>query len=146
LAKRRKALDSVHKIEPDNFGAVLFPLGLIPCALLFWGNPIVFQSSVLVLGFSDGLACIFGRQYGKHGYNVTGPKTAEGSLVFFMTTLIIFILAALYSQQEMNLTKTSYLVLGSLAVTIVEGAFGKGWDNLFVPLSAGFAAQLVLPG
>ena len=72
--KRKGILDSIHRIENNDVGAMLFQLGLIPCVLISWNDTLVFSSSALILGFSDGCACIFGRLYGKRGYNVTGYK------------------------------------------------------------------------
>ena len=143
-SKRKKMLDSVHEIASDDLGAALFPLGLIPCALLFWTNIPVYQSSALILGFSDAFACIAGRRYGKRGYSITGYKTVEGSLVFFTVTFLIFISVVLFSRNMVSPDQLLFIVLGSVFVTIVEGMFGRGWDNLFIPVSAGLAAQFIL--
>jgi len=144
--KRKGILDSIHRIENNDVGAVLFPLGLIPCALIFWNDILVFSSSALILGFSDGSACIFGRLYGKRGYSLTGYKTLEGSLAFFGATAIIFLLAIFFSHEAINLTKALLIIVGSLVVTIIEGMIGKGWDNLFIPVSAALVARLILAG
>lgn len=144
--KRKGILDSIHRIENNDVGAMLFPLGLIPCALIFWNDILVFSSSALILGFSDGCACIFGRRYGKRGYSVTGYKTLEGSLAFFGVTVLIFILAIFFSHETMSLNKAFLIILGSLAVTVVEGMIGRGWDNLFIPISAALVIKLILAG
>ncbi len=142
--KKKGIFDSVHKIKDNDVGAILFPLGLIPCVLVFWDNILIFSSSVLVLGFSDGWACIIGRRYGKRGYSITGYKTLEGSLTFFGVTLAIFLVAAFLSGGGVDLTGVLLVILGSFAVTVVEGLFGRGWDNLFIPICAAFAARLIL--
>ena len=144
--KRKGILDSIHRIENNDVGAILFPLGLIPCALIFWNDNLIFASSALILGFSDGCACIFGRLYGNRGYNVTGYKTLEGSLAFFIVTALIFLAAVFFSHETMTLTKAFFIILGSIAVTVVEGIIGRGWDNLFIPISAGLVARLILAG
>lgn len=144
--KRKGILDSIHRIENNDVGAILFPLGLIPCALMFWNDNLIFASSALILGFSDGCACIFGRLYGKRGYNVTGYKTLEGSLAFFVVTVLIFLSIIFFSHETMTLAKTFLIILGSLVVTVVEGMIGKGWDNLFIPISAALVTRLILAG
>jgi hypothetical protein len=37
-----------------------------------------------------------------------------------------------------------FVILGSLVVTVVEGLFGRGWDNLFIPICAALATKLIL--
>lgn len=142
--KQKGIFDSVHRIKDNDVGAMFFPLGLIPCALIFWNDILVFSSSALILGFSDGCACIFGRRYGKRGYNVTGYKTLEGSLAFFGVTLAILLLATFFSRETVNLINISLIILGSIAVTVVEGMLGRGWDNLFIPIFAGLVTRLIL--
>lgn len=142
--KRARVLESIHNIQHNDVGAILFPLGLIPCAIWFWDKGLVFQSSALILGFSDGFACIFGRRYGKRGYNVTGYKTLEGSFVFFVTTMMILVAVVVFSGMTMSLAKVCVILLGSLVLTAVEGALGHGWDNLFIPISAAIVTRMVL--
>jgi len=143
--EKRRLLESVHKIGNKNFGAILFPIGLIVCALIFWNiNPLIFQSSALIVGLSDGLAGVFGQKFGKREYNFTGRKTLEGSFLFFIITCGILLLTVLFYKDTIGLPKIFLIALGSLGLTIVEGLFGKGWDNLFIPIFAGLTIYLIL--
>lgn len=144
--QRTHVLESIHNVQDNNVGAVLFPLGLIPCAIWFWDNSLVFQSSALILGVSDGLACIFGRRYGKRGYNITGYKTLEGSIVFFITTGIILLVIMSFFGTALSPTKVYFIFGGSLVLTVIEGALGRGWDNLFIPISAAIITRTILAG
>lgn len=143
--REKQLLNSVHKIGNENFGAILFPIGLILCAFIFWNiNPLIFQGSALLVGLSDGLAGVFGQRFGKRGYNFTGYKTLEGSLLFFLITFIILLLIIFLYQNSIGLSKIFFIALGSLALTLVEGLSGKGWDNLFVTLFGGLIIYLIL--
>ncbi len=144
--QRARVLESIHNIQDNNVGAVLFSLGLIPCAIWFWDQSHVFQSAALILGLSDGFACIFGRLYGKRGYSVTGYKTLEGSFAFFCTTVLILLAVVVFSGTGISLAKVCMMLVGALAVTAVEGCLGRGWDNLFIPVAAAVVTRMVLLG
>lgn len=144
-SKRKKFLNSVHKINEESIGALLYAPSLTLTAIVFWPvNQLAFKGAALVLGLSDGIAGIAGRRYGKRKYSITGTKTVEGSIVFFLITVLILsgILLAQSSQPVLN--KTVFILGGSLLLTIIEALFGKGWDNLFIPLVAGFILLFAL--
>lgn len=141
--KKKQFLNSVHEI--GNEGAILFPVGLIVCALIFWNiNPFIFQGSALLVGLSDGLAGVVGQRFGKRRYSISGSKTIEGSVSFFVITLIILVSLVFCSQGNIGLWKVFFIGLGSLAITLVEGFLGNGWDNLFVPSFGGLVIYLLI--
>lgn len=148
FSKRKKMLKSVHEGYDDSFGASFFAPGLIVTALLFWPiNPLIFQGAALVLGLSDGIAGIVGVKYGKKKYNITGVKTIEGSVTFFLVTIfvlcfVVYISGGLVPDSVFGKSPT---ILGaSLVLTLVEAALGKGWDNLFIPIIAGTILVFIL--
>ncbi len=144
-SKKKNFLSSVHKINEESIGALLYAPSLTLTAIIFWPtNQIIFQGAALVLGLSDGIAGIVGRRYGKRRYSITGTKTVEGSIVFFLITFLILsgILLAQSSQPVLN--KTVFVLGGSLLLTIIEASFGRGWDNLFIPIVAGFILLFAL--
>ena len=144
-SKRKNFLNSVHKINEESIGALLYAPSLTLTAIIFWPvNTLIFQGATLVLGLSDGIAGIVGQRYGRKKYSITGTKTIEGSLIFFLiTTLILF--GILYiSDTAVALDKTLLIFGGSLLLTIVEAAFGRGWDNLFIPIVAGTILFFIL--
>lgn len=139
LSKRKNLLNSIHKINDESMGALFFAPSLTLAAIIFWPtNPLIFQGSALVLGLSDGIAGIVGTRYGRREYNITGRKTMEGSLVFFIVTILILLSILYISEASLTMNKGALFVFGgSLLLTIVEAAFGKGWDNLFIPIVTG---------
>ena len=82
-------------------------------------------ASILIMSYSDTAAAIIGKKYGK---TKIFNKTLEGSLAFFLSSLIIVL--AIYP--EIN------LALGLIAIslaTLVESLPIKIDDNLTVPLT-----------
>lgn len=137
LSKWKNLLNSIHKVDNDSVGALLFVPSLTLVAIIFWPiNPLIFQGSALVLGLSDGIAGIIGTKYGRKEYSITGKKTIEGSLTFFIITVfIMFCILYISGRTSLVMNNGTLFVLGSsLLLTIIESAFGKGWDNLFIPI------------
>lgn len=144
FSKRKKVLNSIHEIDEDSIGALLFPPSIALTALIFWPiNTLIFQGAILILGLSDGLAGLFGRRYGKKVYRVFGNKTIEGSLLFFFITVII-LCAILYIDGDITYTGFMFVFGGSFFLTAIEAVFSKGWDNLFVPIASGIVLYFIL--
>lgn len=138
FTKRAHFLGSIHSAHEDSAGAILFVPSVTLCAILFWPiNPLIFQGACLVLALADGLNSIVGAYLGKHLFSITGPKTLEGSIAFFFITTIVLsgILFAHGTIAEPAML--FYIFASSLILACVEALFGKGWDNVFVPLAAG---------
>lgn len=144
LSKRRSLLNSIHKINDDSIGAILFAPSLTLAALIFWPiNIIIFQGVALVLGLSDGIAGIVGMRYGRKKYKITGVKTIEGSLTFFVITFLV-LCAMLYINGALISSKILPILVWSLLLTITKAMFGRGWDNLFISLFSGLAFYFIL--
>lgn len=135
-AARRGALRSVR--EGGLTGAVLFPAGLALSAVFFWDSGAgVFQWTALLMGLADAAAGAGGGLWGKKKYDLTGPKTVEGSLLFFGVSLALLGAFMYFRQGSLTPAAVAAAAAGALAVTAVESALGRGWDNLGVPLAAG---------
>ena len=91
--------------------------------LLFF-DKYVCIASILIMSYSDTAAAIIGKMYGK---TKIFKKTLEGSLAFFITSLIIILIMA----PEVNL---GLGLVAILAATIVESLPISVDDNLSVPL------------
>jgi dolichol kinase len=142
--ERKKLLNSIHKIEGHSIGALLFTPSLTLTAAIFWPiNVLIFQGVALILGLSDGMAGIIGKQYGKKTYKITGPKTIEGSVVFFLTTSFL-IFGILYFAGMLTLSKILVALAGAFLITTVEAVFSDGWDNLFIPIVSGTVLYFIL--
>ena len=144
ITKRKKILNSVHEIGEDSIGALLFPVGVVLTALIYWPiNILIFQGSVLILGLSDGFAGLIGKRYEKNVHMIYKNKSVEGSLVFFFLTFIILIyLLNLNGTLEWSIIPLILII--SLLITVAEIMFDRGWDNLFVPIVAGLLIYFIL--
>ncbi len=144
-SKKKNFLNSVHKMSEESIGALLYAPSLTLTAIVFWPiNQLAFQGAALVLGLSDGIAGIVGRRHGKRKYSITGTKTVEGSVAFFLITVLILSAILLANSSQPLFSKMIFVFGGSSFLTIIEALFGKGWDNLFIPLVAGFILLLAL--
>ncbi|MFW5884770.1 MAG: hypothetical protein ACOCUF_00860 [Patescibacteria group bacterium] len=138
ISKRKHFLNSVHNADEESIGALIFPLSVVLATIIFWPiNVMIYQGSMLILGLSDGFGGLAGRNFGKRKYFVTGTKSLEGSAVFFIITAIILFLIVFLVSEKIYGGDILYILTGALLITLAEGFAGKGWDNLFVTLSAG---------
>ena len=144
FSKKKKILNSIHKIDEDSIGALLFAPSIALTALIFWPiNTLIFQGATLVLGVSDGFAGLVGKKYGKNKYKIIGIKSLEGSLSFFLTTFSI-LFAVLYINGSFAPDKILLILGCSFLLTAVEAMFSKGWDNIFIPLASGVILYFIL--
>jgi phytol kinase len=76
----------------SGLGIFYFPLSFT-ILMLMWGKTLeaVSMMSLLIMSFSDSSASLIGRRIGRIEYSLRGgKKTLEGSLAFFMMTVILF--------------------------------------------------------
>lgn len=138
FARKMRWLDGIFNQNEEALGAILFPVGIIIAAITFWDfNPIIFQFACLTLGFSDGLAGILGRTFGKIKYQISTEKTVEGSLVFFTTSLSIALGLLAYHGIPITPERILKALAVSLILTVSEAVFANGWDNIAVPFISG---------
>ncbi len=131
-SKQKNIFSSIHKVPRKTFGEVYFPLGILLTAL-FFHNKWEYLYGVLVMSLSDALASLLGQKYGKARFRtLNSHKTYVGSLVFFVTTLIIGI------SVTPVLFNSAIIVIGvslvsALVLTLVESQSIDGLDNLLLP-------------
>ena len=92
--------------------------------VLIFFDKYVCIASILIMSYSDTAAAIVGKMYGK---TKIFKKTLEGSLAFFITSLIIILIIV----PEVNL---GLGLVAIFAATIVESLPVSVDDNLSVPL------------
>lgn len=135
---------AVHAVKRWTIGEFLYPLAGALIALSF-DDMRIYTVSIMVLALSDGLAGLFGRQYGGKGYRVWGgTKSLVGNAVFLVTTLFILASFVLISIPAPDSITWLMVVGSSLVLTGVEAFFGGGFDNLMVPVFTAFLTALLL--
>jgi uncharacterized protein (TIGR00297 family) len=137
-----------------SFGPVLFPLVFLLQLLFLWESHIwILQTSMLVMGVGDSLAALVGSAFGKkHIEHMTrSPKTVEGSLAMFFSSLIILVVALFLFKTEFSggLAGQPVWMLIALAVflaivaTAVEALLSHGLDNFFIPVSIAYVLYVI---
>lgn len=135
---------AVHAVKRWTIGEFLFPLSGAVIALAY-DDLRIYTVSIMVLALSDGLAGLFGRQYGGDGYKVWGgTKSIVGNGVFFVTTLFILVSFVLISIPNPTLLVWFIVGMGTIALTGTEALLGGGFDNLAVPLLTSVFAYMLL--
>ncbi|PID83427.1 hypothetical protein CSB11_01395 [Candidatus Campbellbacteria bacterium] len=136
VAKNLKIFSSIFKTKRKTFGIVLFPISLTLSTLLFLPqNQNAFIFGMLVLGISDSLAAVLGKNFGKK--EILKNKTYVGSFAFLVSTFLI----TLWFLPSFDLVLISKAFFISLSVTFVELLLKQGLDNIFIPL---FSASLLI--
>ncbi len=141
FAKIFNFLPIISKVNRVSLGEVFYPLGIMLAAILFLPYDIMaFQFGVLVLGFSDSLANVFGALWGKNHFRLMGgSKSLEGSLAFLITTLILLLV---FQGVNSFLDLGIYLVI-ALILSLVEFSLFLGLDNLLLPSLSAYLISLI---
>lgn len=87
---------------------------------------------LLALGYGDGLASLLGMRFGKHHYTIfKGQKSIEGSLVMFISTIIVL---SIYLNALAGINPFLSIVSIATLATLSEAISPYGLDNLFIPI------------
>lgn len=123
---------SMHNVTRTTYGEILSVAAVGILAFLV-DDPWVFAAAMLHLSLADGLAAVAGLAYGQgNGYKVLGlAKSVAGTVVFFVTSVLIMVGYLLFSGNQPHLAT---MVLLPLAATVAENLSGRGTDNLVIPL------------
>ncbi len=143
IAKAKDLLKSIEDVSRKTYGSVLLPIaisGTFVVANLLNDNKL-FIIPMLILGVSDSLAGITGVFFGKklrqviiYGWQLN--KTYLGSLVFFLTALVICMYVLHFFTGFLSPKTLTAAISVALGAAIVELLSSKGLDNITVPLTA----------
>ncbi len=143
IARAKDLLKSIEDVSRKTYGSVLLPIaisGTFVAASLLNDNKL-FIIPILILGVSDSLAGITGVFFGKklrqviiYGWNL--QKTYLGSLVFFLTALVICLYVLHWFTGFLSPKTLTIALSVALGAAIVELLSSKGLDNITVPLTA----------
>ncbi len=132
VSLRFNIFKAIHEVDRASWGELLAVLSIAILAFVTT-NKWLFAASMLQMALADGLAALAGLKFGRgNSYKVFGSqKSLVGSLIFFLTSILILIIFHGLGHIGHLL---SYLGLTSLIATLLENLGVKGLDNLFVPL------------
>lgn len=131
VGRKGDYLSSILNVSRRTYGDVLFPLGIVLAATILLPQSMpAFQYGVAVMGISDALAGFVGERWGKKRvYILKNHKTLTGSIVFYISTLII----TFFFVPHLSLT----LFILPLVLTVIELVSVYGLDNLILPIISG---------
>jgi dolichol kinase len=112
-------------------GAITFYTGCFLSIALF--QPNIAIASITILALADSLSTIIGKFFGKHKLPINKEKSWEGSITFFIASLLILIF---FIKHPLNA-----LVIG-IITTLVE-MLPRIDDNITVPLTVGILMSLI---
>ena len=127
----------------SSMGIFFFPLSFT-ILMFMWGKELeaVSMMSLLIMSFSDSSASLFGSYFGKLAFNLRGgKKTLEGSMVFFLMTIILFFIISITPSFTLPVPNAWNLypwwasaIMIAVLLTLLEAMSFRGSDNLTVPL------------
>lgn len=127
----------LHGVERKSCGDIMLVAAL--GTLYFYSDggaiAILYLMPLAVLTLSDAAAAVAGSAYGRLHYTIEdGHKSIEGSIIFFLVTLVLaFTMLLLLSEVPRGGVVLLSFVTAAFA-TVVEADSWRGLDNYFVPV------------
>ncbi len=126
---------TLHGVERKSYGDFLLALSVGLCFLLAGEVTLFYVLPIAVLTLADAAAALAGTAYGtKHFVVEDGEKSVEGSVVFFVVTLLIAITCFLLMSDLPPINMLVLCLMVAAFGTLVEAQSWRGFDNLFLPL------------
>lgn len=138
VSYRRHLLEAMDSdATAGNLGTVYFPISLLLLVVLTYGLGVplyVGAIGVLIMGYGDGLASLFGLHFGRpHTTLFRSTKSLVGSVTMFVaSSLVTLTVVALSPAFGGSLILAA--ILTALVATLVEYVTPFGLDNLTVPI------------
>lgn len=132
----RSSLGTVTgSVVRPTLGEVWFPLGAGLVFVLADGNKLLYSIPILILTFADASAALIGIFYGRFRYSASeGPKTLEGSLVFFQTAFLSALIPILLFTNVGRAETLLIALLMALLAMLLDALAWWGLDNLLIPV------------
>lgn len=126
---------TLHSVDRHSYGDFLLAISIGLCLFLSEGQMHLYVLPIAVLTLADAAAALAGSTYGTKFINVEeGRKSIEGSVIFFLITLVIamMVLMLMTPLAPLNIIVTALMV--AAFGTMVEASSWQGFDNLFLPM------------
>ncbi len=133
----RQVKEVLGSVDRGSSGEFYFPLAVALLFPLSRGDLALYLIPVCILTFSDTAAAVLGSRYGITHYRaLSGRKSIEGSLAFFVVTLAVTCCLLLLFTGIDGFDLLLIAALVALVTTLAEAIATGGTDNLAVPLIA----------
>lgn len=143
IAAWRGWLRGMHPADRPSWGTAAFPLALLLVLPFTWQpeRQFILQMAFLILAFADPVAASIGERATRRApHRGETSKTWLGSAAFFITAGPLCAAALILFAPQAQRPALPELLLLSLLVasttTAVEALGGRGWDNLFIVITA----------
>jgi phytol kinase len=125
---------TLHAVERRSYGDLLLALAVGVVFLLADGSLILYVLPIAILTLSDAAAALTGSRYGTRFFQIEdGDKSVEGSVAFFMVTLILAMVCLLLLSDVPRANVILLAVIVAGFGTLVEADSWRGFDNFFLP-------------
>lgn len=125
---------TLHGVDRQSYGDFLFALAVGTVFLLADGRAILYLLPIATLTLADAAAALTGSRYGRAFFTVEdGQKSVEGSVAFFMITLVIAMVCLLLLSDVSRPNVILLAVMVASFGTLVEADSWRGFDNFFLP-------------
>lgn len=125
---------SVHSVERQSWGDVLFLLAVTVLFVRSPGDPALYVLPLAVLTLSDAAAAVIGTEYGRLKFGSGDRrKSIEGTVVFFVVTWMVSVTILITATDIPRVNTVLLATVVSAFAALVEAESWKGLDNLFVP-------------
>jgi phytol kinase len=141
MSYKKSLFKAMERSNPEGgLGTVYYALSLLILTYISFSLNLLYVGGVgiLVMTYSDGLAALVGKNYGKH--LLMNNKSLEGSLTVFVSAFfVVFILLNYYQMSHVFLIALSL----ALCATLIELFSPHGFDNLTLPLGMSVLTALI---
>ncbi|MGB5558307.1 MAG: hypothetical protein WBN04_09885 [Paracoccaceae bacterium] len=126
--------ETLHGVERRSYGDILLALAIGVVFLLSEGEAVLYVLPIAILTLADAAAALTGSRYGRGFFQVEdGQKSIEGSVAFFMTSLILSMICLLLLSDVARPNVILLSVIVAAFGTLVEADSWRGFDNFFLP-------------
>ena len=92
LSYKFKIFKTMEREENDGFGTVYYAISILLVTIFSYlqSNPMIGTTGMLIMGYGDGFAAIFGKKVKSKEYKILGTtKSIAGSATMFVFSLVI---------------------------------------------------------
>ncbi len=126
--------ETLHGVERRSYGDILLALAIGVVFLLAEGQAVLYVLPIAILTLADAAAALTGSRYGRGFFQVEdGQKSVEGSVAFFLISLILSMICLLLLS---DVARPNVILLSMIVAafgTLVEADSWRGFDNFFLP-------------
>jgi phytol kinase len=136
---------ALHGVERKSWGDFMLVAAVGTLYFLSGNasNPVLYNLPLAVLTLSDAAAALAGSTYGRIHYIIEdGQKSIEGSVIFFLVTWILAMVAILLMSDVSRPNVALLSLLTAAFATTVEADSWRGFDNYFVPIGVFFIVDV----